>query len=46
MEWYIVVCHNEGCPNKDLDLEVEQFPGTRVICGPCGGIEITDVKLR
>jgi len=43
MDKYIAICHNEGCLNAEVAIELEQEPGTKVICGPCGGKEITDV---
>jgi hypothetical protein len=43
MQIYTVTCHNKGCPNYNVQQTIEQEPGTKVICGPCGGKEITDV---
>ena len=44
MPWYKAICHNEGCLNFEVELEIEKDPDVMIVCGPCGGKEITDVS--
>lgn len=31
-----VMCTTEGCENFEEPIELKEYIGTRVICGPCG----------
>ena len=49
MAIYTATCHNSGCINKDLDIEIiveDGEPQPKVNCGPCNGKEIEDIKIR
>lgn len=35
---HTVKCNNEECENYDFEIELKNYGGEGVICGPCGNV--------